>query len=115
MMQGKVYTVKPGVTYNAQVRREREVEKVPFKERLMDMVETSLLIFLSIVFLVSTVAVAYKSLVYFKMKFDKRALAIEKSQLEQELKRLTSREVVLEKAKQLGLRPPQESDFIRLK
>lgn len=114
-MNGKVYTVKPGVSYRASTRREKTEERVSLKERVLDFLETGLMILLLSVFLFLSVAVAYKSLVYFKIKMDRRALSSEKVQLEKELSQLTSREVLVEKAKALGLRPPQEKDEIRLK
>ncbi|MCS7150338.1 MAG: hypothetical protein RMI93_06330 [Caldimicrobium sp.] len=114
-MSGKVFTVRPTVNYSYQVKKDRETEKVSLKDKIFEWGENLLLTVLAVVFLVLSVAVAYETLVYFKIKFEKRALGLEKVQLEKELNRLTSREVILEKAKTLGLRAPQEQDYIRLR
>lgn len=114
-MNGKVYTVRPGMGYRTSVKRERVEERVSYRERMLDFLETSLIVLLLAILLVLTTLVAYKSLIYFKMKMDKRALSLERAQLEKELSQLTSREVLMEKAKALGLRPPQDKDQIRLR
>lgn len=114
-MNGKVYTVKPGIDYKTSIRRERAEEKSSLKDKAVDLLETALLLLLLCVFLVLTVAVAYKSIIYFKLKMEKRALSLERAQLDKELNQLTSREVLLEKARALGLRPPQDKEQIRLR
>lgn len=114
-MNGKVYTLKPDVAYKRQVYKEKTTQEISFKERFLESVETFILFLLISLFLVLSVGVAYKSLLYIKVKNEKRVLLLEKNQLQEQLNRLTSREVVLEKAKKLGLRPPAEIDYINLK
>ncbi|MFN4196872.1 MAG: hypothetical protein ACK4FM_02560 [Caldimicrobium sp.] len=118
-MQGKVYTIKPDIIYKKQVSKavskERVENEVSLKERIIDRLESVLLLILSVIFLVASVGVAYKSLILIKIKSEKRKHLLEQAQLQEQLKVLTSREVVLEKAKKLGLKPPSEKDYIILK
>jgi len=115
-MAGKVYTLKPTINYPApQANKKRAEEKVSLKERVVETFETFLLVLLFSIFMVATMGVAYKSFIYFKIKREKSLLLTESSLLEEELKKLTAREVVLEKARELGLRPPTEKDYIHLK
>lgn len=113
-MAGKVYTLKPNLGYNRALNKKSE-ETLTLREKLAEYLEKALLIFLSVIFLVLTVGVAYKTLVYFKIKRESQKLILEKQVLEGELKKLTSREVILEKAKVLGLRKPERGDIITLK
>lgn len=114
-MAGKVYTFKPDVNYQRVNAKGGIEEKPSLKERVLDAFEVFLLIVLFSVFIVATAGVAYKSFIYFKIKKEKRALISEKVILEEQLNRLTSREIILDKAKKLGLRPPKEEDYIYLK
>lgn len=114
-MGGRVYTLKPSLDYNYSTKRDKNTEEISLKERFLEWLGNFLLILLAVLFLIITIAIAYKALVFFKIKFEKRTLNAEKVQLERELSRLTSREVVSEKAKALGLREPQEHDIIRLR
>lgn len=118
-MQGKVYTIKPDISYKKQmsnaVSKERVEKEGSLKERIIDKLESLMLLILSVVFLAISVGVAYKSLILIKIKSEKRKHLLEQAQLQEQLKGLTSREVVLEKAKKLGLKPPSEKDYIILK
>lgn len=114
-MAGKIYTLKPSLDYNYPIKGDKSIEKISLKERFLEWLGDFLLILLVVLLLILTVGIAYKSMVYFKIKLEKRTLNAERVQLERELSRLTSREVVLEKAKALGLREPQEYDIIRLR
>ncbi len=114
-MSGKVYTFKPDLAYRKSLYKEKEKEEISIKERLLEAIETLLLFILLILCLVLSVVVAYKSLIYIKIKSEKRTLLLEKKQLQEQLSQLTSREVVLEKAKKLGLRLPTEKDSINLR
>ncbi|BAU23185.1 hypothetical protein THC_0794 [Caldimicrobium thiodismutans] len=115
-MAGKVYTLKPDLSYSSPLKKnQKKEEEIPLRERLIETLEKVLLFFISILFLVLSIGVAYKTLVYFKIKSESRKLLLEKQVMEEELKRLTSREVILEKAKVLGLRKPEAGDIIKLK
>lgn len=70
-----------------------------------------LLIFLNFSFFI---AVSYKGYMLFRFKIEKRALEKENKGLKEEYKKLTSQEVLLEKAKSLGLRVPQKEDYLRV-
>jgi cell division protein FtsB len=48
------------------------------------------------------------------VRVEKNKLSQENVYLNSELTRLTSKEMLEEKAKKLGLRPPREKDFIRV-
>lgn len=114
-MQGKVYTLRPDITYKKQAAKEKVEKETSLRERLIDKLESAMLLFLGIIFLSASVGVAYKSLILIKINSDKRRYLLEQAQLQEQLKNLTSREVVLEKTKKLGLRPPSEKDYIILK
>ncbi|MEZ0344078.1 MAG: hypothetical protein ABWJ99_04680 [Caldimicrobium sp.] len=114
-MAGKVYTLRPDVRYQKVSGKSKAEEKVSFREKMLETLETFLLVILFSLFLVASGGVIYKSFIYFKIKKEKEALLAEKTVLEERLKNLTSREIVLDKARKLGLRPPQEGDYIYLK
>ncbi len=114
-MAGKVYTLKPNVDYRKVSEKGRAEEKVSLREKVLESLETLLLVILLSVFITVLGGLSYKGFVYFKIKREKASLLAEKNVLEERLKNLTSREIVLEKAKKLGLRPPQERDYIYLK
>lgn len=114
-MAGKVYTLRPDVSYRKINTQKREEEKLSFKERIVETFEVFLLLLLFSLFVAGTVGVAYKSFLYFKIKREKNTLLTERTLLEEELKRLTSQEVILSKARTLGLRPPQKEDYLYLK
>lgn len=115
-MAGKVYTLKPDLSYSSTLKKnQNKEEEVPLREKLLESLEKAFLFLVSILFLVLSIGVAYKTLVYFKIKSESKRLLLEKQVMEEELKKLTSREVVLEKAKVLGLRKPEAGDFIKLK
>ncbi len=115
-MSGKVYTLKPDVAYKpTTTHKEKAKEEVSLKEKLKERFEAFLLLLMIVLLLVSSVGVAYKSMLYFELKNEKRKLLFERAQLEELLNRLTSREILLEKAKKLGLRQATDRDTITLK
>lgn len=113
-MSGKVYTLKPDIAYKKGVS-EKTSQETSLKDKIIEGLENFLLILLVILFLVLSVGIAYKSLVYIKIRSERNTLLLEKKGLQEQLKNLTSREVLLEKAKKLGLRLPTERDYIYLK
>jgi cell division protein FtsL len=132
-MAGKVYTVKPGDSLIKEAsRRSRESRdmlkptvlkpKARSEERgeesllevLIDYLEKGALLLLTVLFLVVSVFFAHKLYQYFMVRVEKRKLSQENVYLTSELTRLTSKEMLEEKAKRLGLRPPREKDIIRV-
>jgi cell division protein FtsL len=128
-MAGKVYTVKPGGSFmreNLRPSREsREMLKPTvlkpkvrseesLREVLIDYIEKGALLLLTVLFLVVSVFFAHKLYQYFMVRVEKNKLSQENVYLTSELTRLTSKEMLEEKAKKLGLRPPTEKDIIRV-
>jgi cell division protein FtsL len=132
-MAGKVYTVKPGDSFIKEApRRSRESREMlkptvskpkarieemgeeSLREVLIDYVEKGALLLLTVLFLVVSVFFAHKLYQYFMVRVEKRKLSQENVYLTSELTRLTSKEMLEEKAKRLGLRPPREKDIIRV-
>ncbi|MCC6025360.1 MAG: hypothetical protein LM575_00120 [Caldimicrobium sp.] len=128
-MAGKVYTVKPGGSFikeNLRPSREsREMLKPivskpkarseeSLREVLIDYIEKGALLLLTVLFLVVSVFFAHKLYQYFMVRVEKSKLSQENVYLTSELTRLTSKEMLEEKAKKLGLRPPTEKDIIRV-
>lgn len=114
-MAGKIYTLRPYVSYQKENSKVKAEEKGSFKERIFETLETFLIAILFSFFVLASGVVIYKGFIYLKIEREKKALLAEKIVLEERLKILTSRELVLDKAKKLGLRPPQEGDYIYLK
>jgi cell division protein FtsL len=132
-MAGKVYTVKPGGSFMKEAsrpfRESRDMLKPTvskpkarleergeetLREVLIDYIEKGALLFLIVLFLVVSVFFAHKLYQYFMVRVEKNKLFQENVYLTSELTRLTSREMLEEKAKRLGLRPPREKDIIRV-
>jgi len=131
-MAGKVYTVKPGGSFmkeaprpsrggvemlkptvsKPKVRSEEREESL--REVLIDYLEKGALLLLTVLFLVVSVFFAHKLYQYFMVRVEKDKLSQENVYLTSELTRLTSKEMLEEKAKKLGLRPPTEKDIIRV-
>jgi len=131
-MAGKVYTLKPGGSFTKEnlrpsrgggemlkptvskpkVRTEEREESL--REVLIDYLEKGALLLLTVLFLVVSVFFAHKLYQYFMVRVEKNKLSQENVYLTSELTRLTSKEMLEEKAKKLGLRPPTEKDIIRV-
>jgi len=114
-MSGRVYTVKPNVITPKRLNTSAKAESISLKERFSSALEGFLLLFLSVLFFLITFGIAYKGYLYIKIKKEKARVLAEKMVLEEELNRLTSREVLLEKARKLGLREPKKEEVIYLK
>lgn len=114
-MSGKVYTVKPNVITPKRLNTNAKEESITLKERFSLALEGFLILILSVLFLLVTIGIAYKSYLYIKIKKEKARVIAEKMVLEEELNRLTSREVLLEKARKLGLREPKKEEVIYLR
>jgi cell division protein FtsL len=132
-MAGKVYTVKPGGSFMKEVSRPsresrdmlkptvskpkarlEEKGEESLREVLIDYIEKGTLLLLTVFFLVVSVFFAHKLYQYFMVRVEKNRLSQENVYLTSELTRLTSKEMLEEKAKKLGLRPPREKDIIRV-
>jgi len=114
-MSGKVYTVKPNVITPKRLDTKTKDESINLREQFSSALEGFLILILSILFLLVTIGIAYKSYLYIKIKKEKARVLAEKMVLEDELNRLTSREVLLEKARKLGLREPKKEEVIYLR
>jgi len=132
-MAGKVYTVKPGSSFMKEASRpsrgggemlkpivskskarSEERGEESLREVLIDYIEKGALLLLTVFFLVVSVFFAHKLYQYFMVRVEKNKLSQENVYLTSELTRLTSKEMLEEKAKKLGLRPPTEKDIIRV-
>ena len=132
-MAGKVYTVKPSGSYMKEAlrpsresramlkptvskpkARTEEIGEKSLREVLIDYIEKGALLLLTVIFLVVSVFFAHKLYRYFMVRVEKNKLSQEYVYLTSELTRLTSNEMLEEKAKKLGLRPPTEKDIIRV-
>jgi cell division protein FtsL len=131
-MAGKVYTVKPGGSFMKEASRpsresrdmlkptvskpkaRSEEREESLREVLIDYIEKGALLLLTVLFLVVSVFFAHKLYQYFMVRVEKNKLSQENVYLTSELTRLTSKDVLEEKAKRLGLRPPREKDIIRV-
>ena len=131
-MAGKVYTVKPGGSFMKENLRpsrgsvemlkptvskpkaRSEEREESLREVLIDYIEKGALLLLTVLFLVVSVFFAHKLYQYFMVRVEKNKLSQENVYLTSELTRLTSKEMLEEKAKKLGLRPPTEKDIIRV-
>ncbi|QER41659.1 hypothetical protein F1847_02450 [Thermodesulfobacterium sp. TA1] len=95
--------------------QKKNTEKVCLKDWIKQWVFNVSLILTVVLLFVMSVATAYKTYVWIRLKVEKHQLLSKNKELKSQFYSLTSREVVLEKAKKLGLRPPQEGDYISLK
>lgn len=109
---------KPSKVYNdSKIAKEATSEKTfssSLKKFLKELLIKVLLFGLTFLNLLSLIGVSYKGYVFLKYKIEKRTLEEENRRLNEEYKRLTSQDVLLEKAKSLNLRAPQEEDFLRI-
>ncbi len=118
MKTQKYMIYKPSTLYTySKTEKETISEKTsPFllKEFLKEILIKILVLGLIFLNLISLAAAGYKGYVFFRYKVERKALEEENKQLNEEYKKLTSQDVLLEKAKSLGLRPPQEEDYLRI-
>ncbi len=133
-MAGKVYTVKPESslinrpashssgyvkrlkpTVSKPTGQAERMEEENLKEVIIDYIEKGALLLLTLLFLVVSIFFAHKIYQYLIIKVEKNKLSQEYTYLTSEITRLTSREMLEEKAKKLGLRPPRENDIIRVR
>ncbi|WP_038055406.1 hypothetical protein [Thermodesulfobacterium hydrogeniphilum] len=115
MIVNKALHYKPDLEYNnIKSKSKKKKEKVSFKELLKEFFLNVALLFFAILTVIFTAGIAYKSYILFKLKKEVYKLTQENQKLVKKYQYLTSRDIVLEKAKKLGLRPPQNRDYLRL-
>jgi Tfp pilus assembly protein PilO len=120
MVANKALIYKPGVHTDSLSRKEvkakkkKKVEKVSLKEVIKEFLINGVLLFLGILTFVFTVGICYKIFILTKLKIENHRLAQENKELKRQYQLLTSRDVVLTKAKKLGLRPPEKNDYLGL-
>ncbi len=113
MMINKALHYKPDIAYSTQksVRK----KKTTLKEKLKEFLVNLCFLFLILLNIVAAIGVAYKSYIYFSLKKEFHKLKKENEILVKKYQYITSKDVVLKKAKKLGLRPPEKGDYIELK
>lgn len=113
-MNNKTLIYRPTIEYHqTNNRTKNKNEAISFKDWLKDFLTNCFILLLTILIFVFSIAVAYNTYLLIKFKVEKFSLIKENRALKKEYQYLTSREVVLKKAKVLGLHPPQEKDFLR--
>ncbi len=106
---------RPIIEYNYKNKKDKSKdEAVSFKDWIKEIIIDSFIFFFGILIFVLSVAIAYNTYLLIKLKVEKVSLLKENQILKKEYQFLTSKRVVLEKAKTLGFYPPQNEDMIRL-
>ncbi|PMP66964.1 MAG: hypothetical protein C0190_04405 [Thermodesulfobacterium geofontis] len=114
-MNNKATIYRPTVEYTHTNKKSKNKEEaISIKDWIKEFIVDSFLFFLGILIFVFSVATAYNTYLLIKLKVEKKSLLHENQSLKKEYQYLTSKEVVLEKAKVLGLYPPQKEDLLRL-
>jgi cell division protein FtsB len=114
-MNNKTMIYRPTIEYNYKNKRDKSKEEaISFKNRIKEFITDSFIFFLGILVFVLSVAIAYNTYLLIKLKVEKVSLLKENQALKKEYQFLTSRDVVLRKAKTLGFYPPQKEDILRL-
>ena len=115
-MNNKTLIYKPNIGYYHNSKKNNaKSETVSLKERVKIFLENLLILLLGISIFVLSVGIAYNTYILAKLKVKKLSLLNENQALRKEYQYLTSKEVVLEKAKKLNLYPPKKENFIKLK
>lgn len=112
----KTLVYKPGLQTDLGKRPKSKPkeEKISFKERIKEFVLNTCLVLSGVLFFVISVSLGYKTYILLNLKVEKHHLIKKNQELKARYQALTSREVVLEKAKKIGLVPPQKEDYIYL-
>uniref|UniRef100_A0A7V5XFX8 Cell division protein FtsL n=1 Tax=Thermodesulfobacterium geofontis TaxID=1295609 RepID=A0A7V5XFX8_9BACT len=114
-MNNKTIIYRPTIEYNYKNKKDKSKdEAISFKDWIKEFITDSFIFFLGILIFVLSVAIAYNTYLLIKLKVEKVSLLKENQILKKEHQFLTSKKVVLEKAKTLGLSPPQKEDMFRL-
>jgi len=114
-MNNKTLIYKPTLEYHHANRKSKNKdETISLKDLVKEILTNCVLFLLGICIFVLTVGIAYNTYLIIKIKAEKVSLIKENQALKKEYQFLTSREVVLKKAKTLGLYPPKKKDFLRL-
>lgn len=116
MSSNKTLVYKPGLQANLRRKSSHRAkeEKTSFKEKVKEIILNFSLILCGVLLFVISVAIGYKSYILISLKVEKHNLIRKNQELKTRYQTLTSREVVLEKAKKLGLYPPHREDNIYL-
>jgi len=113
-MNNKPLIYKPSIDYHYTNKgTKNKEESISLKDWIKEVLINWFIFLLGIIIFVLSVAIAYNAYLLIKFKLEKTSLINENRALKKEYQYLTSKEVVLKKAKALGLRPPQENDFLR--
>lgn len=110
-----IYKPSGGPNYSFTEREvSSEASIFSLKEFLKECLVKSLIFVLIFLNFLSWIAFSYQGYLFIKYKLERKTLEKENTALREEYKKLTSQEVVLEKAKSLGLRAPQKEDYWKL-
>ncbi len=99
-------------TYTPSYRRSRVKKRIEIKQILKNFIEKLIIGILLLGTLFCAGGVFYRGYQWFRLRTIKQELLAENKDLLIKYNALTERNVVLRKAKKLGLRPPQKKDFI---
>jgi cell division protein FtsB len=114
-MNNKAMIYRPTIEYNYRNKKDKNKEEtISFKEWVKEFITDSVIFLFGILVFVLSVAIAYNTYLLIKLKVEKVSLLKENQALKREYQFLTSREVVLEKAKTLGFYLPQKEDILGL-
>ena len=114
-MNNKTLIYKPTLEYHHANRKSKNKnETISLKDWIKEILTNCFLFLLGICIFVLTIGIAYNTYLLIKIKVEKISLIKENQALKKEYQFLTSREVILKKAKTLGLYPPKKKDFLRL-
>lgn len=101
--------------YHTYTSKTKSEEVISLKELIKNFLINSFIFLLGILIFTFTVGIAYNTYLLIKLKTEKNSLITENKTLKKEYQFLTSQEMVLKKARTLGLYPPQEQDIIKLR
>ncbi|MCX8041623.1 MAG: hypothetical protein N3A56_03925 [Thermodesulfobacteriaceae bacterium] len=115
MPKSIIYKPSIGPNYSSMERDFSSESSISsLKEFLKECLLKSLIFILIFLNLLSWIAFGYQGYLFIKYKIERKTLERENKALREEYKKLTSQEVLLEKAKNLGLRAPQKEDYWKL-
>ncbi len=115
-MNNKTLIYKPTISYqNTGKRTTSKSKSLSLKDWIKEVLMNFVIVLMGIVFFVLTTAIAYNTYLLVKVRAEKLSLLKENKALKAKYQLLTSREIILKKAKALGLHPPQKKDILRIK
>ncbi len=101
------------IEYPTYTNKAKSEEVISLKTLIKNFLINSLILLLGIFIFIFTVGIAYNTYLLIRLKAEKDLLIKENETLKKEYQFLTSKEMLLKKARTLGLYPPQEEDFIK--